>query len=150
MSTAVIRPNSFWLIAAGIILVDQLTKAIVSSMTDPVTIGPLYIGQVVNPNGFLGAKFSNLLLILIGVLIIIGLGIWLVASAGRRTVQLGIWLVLAGAVSNLLDRVVYGGVVDIIQIAGLSHFNLADVSIVAGAAVILFGSLKSKSETAST
>jgi signal peptidase II len=142
MSTAVITPNGFWLWAAGIILLDQLTKGLVRALSDPVELGPVFIGPVLNPNGFLGANLSNLLLVLFGVLIILGLGIWLVGSADNRARQLGIWLVLAGAISNLLDRVVYGGVVDIIQLGGLSHFNVADVSILAGAAVILLGSFQ--------
>jgi len=41
------------------------------------------------------------------------------------------WLVVAGGVSNIWDRLAYGGVVDWLHLGFLS-FNLADMMIVAG------------------
>lgn len=50
--------------------------------------------------------------------------------------------VLAGAVSNFGDRLWYGGVVDFIQIGICGYswpvFNVADIAIVAGAAIMLW------------
>lgn len=43
-----------------------------------------------------------------------------------------IWLILAGAVSNLIDRLGRGGVVDYIWLPGGGVINLADVLILAG------------------
>lgn len=46
-------------------------------------------------------------------------------------------LILGGAVGNLLSRVVYGGVVDFVKIGVIPAFNIADLAIVLGVAVIL-------------
>ncbi|MEK7096545.1 MAG: signal peptidase II [Patescibacteria group bacterium] len=51
-------------------------------------------------------------------------------------------LVFAGTASNVLDRLVYGGVVDYIKILSFPIFNLADVFITIGLLCIVWTSLK--------
>lgn len=58
-------------------------------------------------------------------------------------------VILAGAVGNLIDRVLYGGVVDFIAIGYGNYtfplFNIADIAIVGGTAALLFmGTRQSK------
>ena len=50
-------------------------------------------------------------------------------------VAAGVAAALAGASGNLVDRVIHGAVVDFIALGRWPLFNLADVAIVAGAAV---------------
>jgi signal peptidase II len=50
-------------------------------------------------------------------------------------VAAGVAAALAGASGNLVDRVIHGAVVDFIALGRWPVFNLADVAIVAGAAV---------------
>jgi len=49
-------------------------------------------------------------------------------------------LVLAGSISNILDRIMYGGVIDFIVVSFGSYswpvFNIADIAIVIGAFII--------------
>lgn len=52
--------------------------------------------------------------------------------------QWGLVLITAGGLSNLLDRLIYGGVIDYFRFGLWSTFNLADVSIVVGAILIAF------------
>lgn len=63
---------------------------------------------------------------------------WLYAR--RPTLPLpiatGLGLIAGGAAGNLLDRLYLGGAVDFIHVGPLPAFNLADVWIVAGAAVL--------------
>ena len=64
------------------------------------------------------------------------------ASAGFSTRVLAASLVLAGALGNWTDRVTYGYVVDFLDFRVWPVFNLADVSICAGAFLMVFGFLK--------
>jgi signal peptidase II len=76
------------------------------------------------------------------------LWIWL-ARAGSRASALALGLIMGGAVGNAIDRLAYGAVADFV----LLHFetatwrfnwyvfNLADVAIVAGVAILLYESL---------
>ena len=56
--------------------------------------------------------------------------------------QLGLALVVAGAVGNLLDRLGRGYVVDFIHFAHWPVFNVADVLILAGGALLVAGTLR--------
>ena len=52
--------------------------------------------------------------------------------------QLGVVCVVAGALGNLVDRLLRGYVVDFVWVRHYSIFNVADVLIVAGAAAVLW------------
>ncbi len=51
--------------------------------------------------------------------------------------RLGMAIVLAGAVGNLIDRLMYGFVLDFFEIRGFPVFNLADACITVGAGLII-------------
>lgn len=75
-----------------------------------------------------------LVLAAIAVLILIAL----LYQGSRRPVKLALTLITAGTVSNLVDRIFYGHVIDLFSIFGSSSFNLADLSNLAGAAILVF------------
>ncbi|OJI06394.1 hypothetical protein BK004_03835 [bacterium CG10_46_32] len=50
----------------------------------------------------------------------------------------GLWLVLAGAISNIADRVLYGGVIDYIVIPFSGVVNVADLLIIVGVGLLVF------------
>jgi len=60
-------------------------------------------------------------------------------------------LILSGGISNYLDRIMYGGVVDFIQLHigewFFPVFNVADVSITVGAVLLLYGILMDFNES---
>jgi signal peptidase II len=84
------------------------------------------------------------LLIALAVIISIGLWIWL-AKAARPVTAAAIGLILGGALSNAFDRAVYGAVADFFSFHLGSFewyiFNLADIAIVAGVALLVYESL---------
>lgn len=60
------------------------------------------------------------------------------------TLLIGLWLILAGALSNLFDRLVYGYVVDFLRLWPISYFNFADLLILAGAAWLIWKRMPGK------
>ena len=90
-----------------------------------------------------GAAFSALsgrtgLLTLLTALLLAGVCAWIILKRPGGLMRTGLWLVLAGGLSNLFDRAVYGYVVDFIEFAFVRFaiFNVADVSICLGAGLV--------------
>jgi signal peptidase II len=61
---------------------------------------------------------------------------------GQVLVKISLGLQLGGAVGNLIDRLLYGHVVDFIDFKLWPVFNLADTSIVLGVALLAFALLR--------
>jgi len=63
----------------------------------------------------------------------------------RLPSKIAIWLILAGAIGNVIDRVRYGAVVDFLDFHAFGYhwpaFNVADSVIVVGAAILVVDSL---------
>ena len=76
------------------------------------------------------------------------LWIWLARATSLLT-ALALGLIIGGAIGNAIDRVAYGAVVDFVLLHATTEtfdfrwyvFNLADVAIVAGVAVLLYETL---------
>lgn len=77
----------------------------------------------------------------VGLIVLLGLiAIIRLASAPMgQWAAFGVVLALAGGVSNILDRVIWGGAVDYIPLGTWSTFNLADIAIVVGAVLLITG-----------
>lgn len=71
--------------------------------------------------------------------------VWWLARAPHRLVAIGVSLVLGGALGNLIDRILYGAVVDFLDVHwGQWHwpaFNVADSAITLGVVALLWDSL---------
>lgn len=52
--------------------------------------------------------------------------------------QLPFLLIIAGGLSNIIDRILYGCIVDYIPFLNISVFNFADVLITSGVVLIIF------------
>lgn len=109
--------KSAWLAGAALILIDQSLKAWVIYSGLPSYPGHLYSLWLA------GAILAALLITLKGQ--------W----------SWGVVLVLSGGISNTLDLAFRHKVVDIVVLKNL-FFNIADVEIVLGTALILISSLK--------
>lgn len=75
--------------------------------------------------------------------------VYLKTSKEKTAFRWGLLLILTGAVSNLIDRIVYGSVIDYLLLAKFPYsFNLADSAILAGVGITIstlkFKRLKSK------
>ncbi|MEP4379993.1 MAG: signal peptidase II [Alphaproteobacteria bacterium] len=136
-----------------LIAVDQISKRVMLGLVfDPPSIIPVtsFFNLVPVWNrgisfGLLGgAETSRWILVALALVIVGFLFIWL-ARAGQGVIRFALLLVIGGALSNVIDRVVYGAVVDFIDIHGFGWhwpaFNLADMVIVLGTALLLYDGL---------
>lgn len=73
--------------------------------------------------------------------ITLALIIWLVRNTDKLT-AIALGLLIGGAIGNTIDRVLYGAVVDFASLHAFGYywyvFNLADVWVVAGVALLLY------------
>ncbi len=138
-------------IVLAVIALDQITKyLIVSSLSPYSTIEVFPFLNIVNIRNT-GAAFGMFrglgsgFFILISAAAIIFVTILMMKNAYNL---FGLSLILGGAVGNLIDRLVYGKVVDFIDVfVGNFHwpaFNVADSSLTVGIGIILLTSLIKK------
>ena len=76
----------------------------------------------------------------VGTIFIVGglLVWWYKDYTHTRKVLFPLYLIISGALSNLMDRILLGSVTDYIHIAPISYFNIADLLIFAGVLLIIF------------
>lgn len=152
-----VRPYFIYiLVGTGILLIDQLTKysALVWCPPEGYPFGPflafdLMINRGISWGMFSSSSTTQFIMITLAVVAVIGvLLLHIVDRLKYNTSLLGETLVLAGAVSNVIDRIVYHGVIDFIAVTYKLPYipaftcNIADISIVLGAIVMLYNFLK--------
>jgi signal peptidase II len=134
------------LVAAVVVLLDQLAKWIVNSELGPASddhraevIGQLFAFQYVENSGaaFGLLRGQTVVLTLVATAVVIAL----VASYQRARnyswqLVVGLGLLLGGAVGNLLDRIRLGYVIDFVSISLWPKFNIADSAITIGVILI--------------
>jgi signal peptidase II len=149
------------LLSALIVLADRLTKIWVAAHIPmggaiPVIPRVLRITHWTNE----GAAFSlfaetasphvvRWVLVTFSLLAALVVLVLLVRLGSRFTVTtIALALILAGALGNVHDRILYGSVVDFVEVHIFSYhwpdFNVADSSVVTGACLLLLGSFFEK------
>jgi signal peptidase II len=85
--------------------------------------------------GLFGDRPAALIALSLGVAAAV---VWLMRDALRRSrwAQIGMGLVLGGAAGNVVDRLVHGWVLDFIAVGRFSIFNVGDIAIAAGLALV--------------
>ncbi|GAB3543740.1 signal peptidase II [Noviherbaspirillum agri] len=145
-----------WLgIATIIVLIDQITKVTITRLftygeSMPITS---FFNLVLAHNK--GAAFSFLatqggwqryFFTAIAVAAVIFIIYLLKKHAGQRLFCWALALILGGAIGNLIDRVLYGYVIDFLDFyVGQWHwpaFNVADMAIVGGAGLFIIDELR--------
>ena len=149
------RAWRWFVLAAAVVVADQLTKALVLSRFNAgegLVMAP-YFNLVLVYNK--GAAFSFLseapgwqtpLLVGFAVVAITVVAYLLVRSPGRWILSAGLALILGGALGNVIDRVRFGQVVDFLDFhVGAWHwpaFNVADSAITVGAVLLILDGLR--------
>ncbi len=130
-------------VAVAALGADQLTKHIVSSrlrLDDEVhVVGPLWIHHVQNSGIAFGlfASATSVVIVLTGLAVAWMLGFFARSGARHPVLPVALGLVIGGSVSNLVDRVRIGHVIDFLDLHFWPAFNLADSFIVVGVAILL-------------
>lgn len=143
----------WFLLSFGVVLLDQLSKY--TAMKFLVAYQPLPVLPFFNLTLAYnrGAAFSFLstagewhwwFFVIFGFLMSVGLTIGLIRTK-KPLQQVAFGLILGGALGNLIDRIVFGSVVDFLDVYYKTHhwpvFNLADSAICIGA-FLLFVDLR--------
>lgn len=142
--------NGLW-IAVLTAAADRLTKVAAGRLQSGATLLPGLVS--IRPTVNTGVAFSLLssggwaLTAFTAVLVALLAG-WLMLSkkpqpAGLRA---GLWLIVGGGLGNLYDRAVYGHVIDFIHLdfVRFAVFNVADIAVCIGAAVVVASVLLSE------
>ena len=143
-----------WLwLSCGILAVDRATKFAIEHYTTVYFRFPVISDIVVlvhnqNPGVAFG-MFSNsnspwlTPLLLLSSVLVMALLVWLLMTgrAGGTLAHAGIALILGGAAGNALDRLIYGGVTDFLEVRLGNYiwpaFNAADSAISIGAVLVV-------------
>ena len=142
------RVLSVALIVFTIIALDQITKYLIVnslSLYDSIEVFSfLHIVNVRNTGAAFGSfKSLDSSFFIIVAVAAIGFVVYLLMKRTYNT--FGLSLILGGAVGNLIDRVLYGQVVDFVDFSiGSYHwpaFNVADSALTVGIIIILVSSV---------
>ena len=142
---------TFWLsLAAGIVALDQATKAWVLALFQPGE--SLVVAPVFNLVLFFNTGASFSFLADAGgwqrwffIALALAISVWLLAllrtHAGERLLAGALTLILGGAVGNVIDRIRFGAVTDFLHFHWNEHyfpaFNVADSCITVGVILMI-------------
>ncbi len=146
-----------WLSVLTVIL-DQISKVWVDTSMSLYQSIPVFPGFNITYVHNFGAAFSFLseqggwqrwFFALLAASISIGIFIWIKQLKQHETLSaISLSLILGGAIGNLIDRVMYGYVIDFFDVYYQTYhwpvFNIADSAITVGVAVMLYESFMHK------
>lgn len=155
------KNSLMWLLLSLIILIlDQITKTWVSthlSYNQPVNILPYFdlrllynkgaAWSILADQGGWQRWFLSALAIIVSIIIMV----WLTRlDSKQRWLACALALILGGALGNVMDRIIFGYVVDFIDIYYQTWhwpaFNIADIGISIGAVMLLIDAIIFKHE----
>lgn len=153
------KSNLVWLgIAFLVVVVDQLSKQwVMHTMVfgQSITLLPFfslyYTDNYGAAFGFLSQEsgWQRWFFVLLALTVAVFVAHWLMNLSQKEKVKaLGLALLLGGAIGNVIDRIVYGFVVDFFHfhVGNWSWyiFNVADSAICVGAGLLLLSGMKSE------
>ncbi len=154
----------FWWLAVLVLVADQLSKIwVLQNFTLGESIQLLPVFNFTYARNY-GAAFSFLgdaggwqrwLFTAIAIVVTCVLSVWLSRlKPTQLKLSLALVLIIAGAIGNLIDRSLYGYVVDFLHVYYQQWhypvFNIADCAITIGAGLLIWDSFTSEEEAAQT
>jgi signal peptidase II len=132
------------LVAAGVVALDQATKALVRAAIergDRVAVLPgVDLVHTRNTGVAFGALSGGGAVVTVVIAVaLVALLAYFATHVGRPLFWLPTGMLLGGALGNVIDRARDGGVTDFVQLPlGFPAFNVADMSITFGVLVLLY------------
>lgn len=139
-------------LAAMVVILDQVVKALVSRVVGPPPLAESrwlageWLGlDYVRNRGFafgisLGEGTLTLAISLVA-FVLAGVSFWRI-GARDRVAGIGLGLMAGGALGNLVDRVRFGYVVDFVAVGPWPRFNVADSAITIGMILLAWSALR--------
>jgi signal peptidase II len=131
-------------VAAGVVALDQATKALVRATVDQGDREAVFPGVEIVHTRNTGVAFGALagggaiVTVVIALALVALLG-YFATHVRRPLVWLPTGMLLGGAIGNVIDRARDGAVTDFVQLPlGFPPFNVADMSITFGVLVLLY------------
>ena len=127
-----------------IIIIDQLTKYIAKSNLElhqsiPIIKDFFHITLTTNTGAGFGLLKDNNILISFITIIILGFIVFYYDTLPKKgNAHLSIVMIVSGALSNLIDRIFLGNIIDFIDFRIWPIFNIADSCITIGILYIVF------------
>ncbi len=134
----------YCLIVAGVIAADRIIKILVSAfmyINESIDIfGDFFAITYIQNRGAAFSILSGHRWFLIGVTTAVLFVICIYwarhLKRGRKSMLTALSLILGGGIGNLLDRVMYGYVVDYLDFGSFPVFNLADICVCLGCGLL--------------
>ena len=155
-----VAPRAFarpaeWLLILAVVALDQLTKEVIRRVlplsSDPIKVIPglLDLTHVQNTGAAFGLMngvdfaYKPFVMIAIAAVALVAIAAYATQLGfHERMARSGLSLILGGAFGNLIDRALFGHVVDFVDVYWrTTHFwafNVADAAITIGAILVLF------------
>ncbi|MEK7064827.1 MAG: signal peptidase II [Patescibacteria group bacterium] len=133
------RPTIIVLVGGFLFLGDQILKYLARVNPDfAYYIWKPWLGWelFLNKGIAFSLPFPNWLIILITPVLLLLLIAWAKEKQRSKMFYFGVSLIVAGAVSNFVDRVLWGATIDYLRVL-TGVINLGDVGIVVGASLLL-------------
>ena len=156
-----VKSSLYWIwLSALVIIVDQISKYLASqflTLYEPLVLTPFFNLTLLHNTGaafsfFSHAKLAIYLFSLVAIVTSIVLVLWLRKTPSNQSLLgIALALILGGALGNLIDRIMYGYVIDFFDfhLGGwhFAAFNVADSAISIGAGLLLITMFFCKRET---
>lgn len=136
-----------------VFILDQLVKhAVLGSMhlgeSIPIIKDVFHITFVLNPGAAFGMLEHQRWIFIVVALLVVVLALVFYKHIQRESLitRIGAGLLLGGALGNLLDRIQSGLVVDFLDFRIWPVFNIADIAICSGAAMLIWDMWQRRNE----
>ena len=132
--------NVFIVVSIIVLVLDQITKRLVAGLQENIVLGRFLEISFTKNTGISFGMLQNTgaLPTITTLIIIVGLLYYYPQIPKKKPHQFLTALILGGAIGNLLDRFMYGYVIDFIDVGIWPAFNIADSAITIGALGLIY------------